>query len=39
MTNIGASRFRVLFLELAKASRKYDTKEQLIDQLEAQKLS
>lgn len=29
----------VLFLELAKASRKYDTKEQLIDHLEAMKLS
>lgn len=29
----------VLFLELAKASRKYGTKEQLIDHLEAMKLS
>ena len=29
----------VLFLELAKSSRKYDTKEQLIDDLEAMKLS
>ena len=29
----------VLFLELAKASRKFDTKEQLIDHLEAMKLS
>jgi hypothetical protein len=29
----------VLFLELAKASRKFDTKEQLTDHLEAMRLS
>ena len=29
----------VLFLELAKASRRFDTEEQLIDYLEAMKLS